>query len=139
MALAEAVTDASRGLSCVLLGIGLNLNLASSDIPADLRDRATSVLMATGREVDRVCFAAKLFEMLDLRCRAAEAGGFAAVRALYEGYFALKGRHVNVVDGKVTTSGLVRGIDSDGALILETRVGATRILAGDVSVEGAYD
>ena len=137
--LAEAVTDASRGLACVLLGIGLNLNLCAGDVPSDLRDKATSVLIATGREVDRVRFAARLFEMLDIRYREAEAGGFAAVRPLYENYFALKGRQVRVVDGNVTTSGLVRGIDSDGALILETGIGYIRISSGDVSIEGAYD
>lgn len=137
--LAEAITDAPRGPLCVLLGIGLNLNLAASDIPSDLRDKATSVLIATGREIDRARFAANLFATLDLRCSAAENGGFAVLRPLYESYFALKGRQVNVVDGKVTTSGLVRGIDSDGALILETGGGPTRILSGDVSVEGAYD
>jgi len=136
--LAEAVTDASRGVLSVLLGIGLNLNLAATDVPTDLRDKATSVLIATGRKVDRVRFAAHLFDTLELRCRAAEAGGFALLRPLYERYLALKGRQVNVVDGNVTTSGLVRGIDSDGALILETGGGSTRILSGDVSVEGAY-
>ncbi len=48
--IAEAVTDARQNLDCVLLGIGININLAADDIPArparqsDLdayRDRAT--------------------------------------------------------------------------------------------------
>jgi BirA family transcriptional regulator, biotin operon repressor / biotin---[acetyl-CoA-carboxylase] ligase len=137
--IAEAISDASGGLLSVLLGIGLNLNLASKDIPPELRDKATSVLIATGREVDRVRFAAKLFEVLDLRYRATEHEGFAAVRPLYERYFALNGRRVTVIDGTTTTSGVVRGIDADGALLLETRLGSTRVLTGDVSVEGAYD
>src|SRR5215472_898407 len=34
--IAEAVTDATQDLRCVLLGIGLNLNLASNDIPPEL-------------------------------------------------------------------------------------------------------
>jgi BirA family biotin operon repressor/biotin-[acetyl-CoA-carboxylase] ligase len=137
--IAEAVTDSASGLVCVLLGIGLNLNLASDDIPLELRDKATSVLITTGREVDRVRFAARLFDLLELRCRAAETGGFAAVRPLYDRYFALNGRQVTVVDGPTTTSGVVRGIDADGALILETSAGATRVLTGDVSLSGAYD
>ena len=32
--IAEAVTDARQNLDCVLLGIGLNINLAADDIPA---------------------------------------------------------------------------------------------------------
>src|SRR5437588_1725908 len=79
--LAEAITDTSRGLLGVLLGIGLNLNLAPSDIPPELRDKATSVLITTGREVHRVRFAASLFKLLDIRYGEAEVGGFAAVRS----------------------------------------------------------
>ncbi len=137
--IAEAVSDASHGLLCVLLGIGLNLNLAAHDIPGELRDKATSVLVATGREVDRVNFAASLFKQLDLHCGTAEANGFGAVRSTYERYFALSGRQVKVIDRTTITCGVVRGIDYDGALLLETAEGSTRILTGDVSIEGAYD
>lgn len=137
--IAEAVTDATQGLLCVLLGIGLNLNLASNDIPPELRDKATSILITTGRECDRVQFAATLFNLLDVRYRAMEADGFSAIRSIYERYFALNGRRVTVVDGGTTTCGMVCGIDADGALILETESGPTRILTGDVSLEGAYD
>lgn len=137
--IAEAVTDATQGLLCVLLGIGLNLNLASNDIPPELRDKATSVLIATGRECDRVQFAATLFNLLGVRYRAAEQGGFSAVRELYERYFGLNGHPVTVIDGTSTSAGVVRGIDADGALLLETGSGLARILTGDVSLEGAYD
>jgi biotin-(acetyl-CoA carboxylase) ligase len=32
----------------------------------------------------------------------------------------------------------VKGIDADGALLLETSNGTRRIIAGDVTLEGAY-
>ncbi|MBV8453865.1 MAG: biotin--[acetyl-CoA-carboxylase] ligase [Deltaproteobacteria bacterium] len=137
--IAEAVTDTTQGLLCVLLGIGLNLNLASNDIPPELGGKATSVLIATGRECDRVQFAATLFNLFGVRYEAAEAGGFSAVRQIYERYFALNGRRVTVIDGRATVAGMVSGIDADGALILETESGPVRILAGDVTIEGAYD
>jgi BirA family transcriptional regulator, biotin operon repressor / biotin---[acetyl-CoA-carboxylase] ligase len=137
--IAEALTDSSHGLRAVLLGIGINLNLQSDDIPPELRGKATSVLIATGRECDRVHFVASLLEHLGIHYGAAEAGGFSAVRQIYERYFALNGRSVTIIDGQTATSGIVRGIDPDGALILETSTGSTRILTGDVSLEGAYD
>ena len=52
--IAEAVTDARQNLDCVLLGIGININLAADDIPADLRDKATSMRIATGHACDRI-------------------------------------------------------------------------------------
>lgn len=137
--IAEAVTDPSRGLQCVLLGIGLNLNLAARDIPPDLRDKATSVLVATGYPCDRVGIASALLQKLNTRYMETERQGFAAVRPLWERYSALTGRIVTVADGAARMTGTVTGIDSDGALMLDTVEGPVRILTGDVSIEGAYD
>ena len=137
--IAEAVTDAAQGLRCVLLGIGLNVNLALADVPPELRDKATSVRIATGRVCDRIELASTLCNRLNTRYMEVEAAGFAAVRPAWERYSALTGRSVTVVDGEVRTAGVVRGIDSDGALTLETAAGVERILTGDVSIEGAYD
>src|SRR5271155_435370 len=76
--IAEAVTDMNHGLQCVLLGIGLNLNLAARDIPPELQDKATSVLAATGYPCDRTAIASALFEKLDTRYMETERGGFSA-------------------------------------------------------------
>jgi BirA family transcriptional regulator, biotin operon repressor / biotin---[acetyl-CoA-carboxylase] ligase len=137
--IAEAVTDASHGLQCVLLGIGLNLNLAARDIPVELRDKATSVLVETGYPCDRAAIALTLLQRLNSRYMETERRGFAAVRPVWERYSALTGRPVTVVDGDSRITGTVTGIDEDGALMLTTAEGPTRILTGDVSIEGAYD
>jgi BirA family biotin operon repressor/biotin-[acetyl-CoA-carboxylase] ligase len=137
--IAEAITDARQHLACVLLGIGLNLNLAPEHIPAELRDRATSVMAATGRPCDRVELAGELFSRLDSRYMEILSGGFAAVRPAWERYSALTGRQVTVVDGQTRLGGTVRGIGPDGALLLEADGRIVRVLAGDVSIEGAYD
>jgi BirA family transcriptional regulator, biotin operon repressor / biotin---[acetyl-CoA-carboxylase] ligase len=136
--IAEAVTDANHGLQCVLLGIGLNLNLAARDIPPELQGKATSVLIATGYPCDRAAIASALLQKLGTRYMETERRGFAAVRPIWEHFSALTGRLVTVVDGGSRINGTVRGIDEDGALLLETAQGLTRILTGDVSIEGAY-
>ncbi|HJU28627.1 MAG TPA: biotin--[acetyl-CoA-carboxylase] ligase, partial [Candidatus Binataceae bacterium] len=137
--IAEAVTDSRQRLSCVLLGIGINVNLALEDIPEDLRDKATSVRIATGRRCDRIELAAALFNRLNTRYMETEDSGFAAVKPAYERYMALKGRRVAVVDAGTSVEGAVNGIDEDGALVLASVNGLTRILTGDVTVKGAYD
>jgi BirA family biotin operon repressor/biotin-[acetyl-CoA-carboxylase] ligase len=137
--IAEAVTDSRHHLACVLLGIGLNLNLAPEHIPAELRDRATSVMAATGRPCDRVELAGELFSRLNSRYMETLSGGFAAVRPVWERYSALTGRQVTVVDGHSRIGGTVTGIGADGALLLEAEGRIVRVLAGDVSIEGAYD
>jgi BirA family biotin operon repressor/biotin-[acetyl-CoA-carboxylase] ligase len=137
--IAEAVTDSRHHLACVLLGIGLNLNLAPEHIPAELRNRATSVLAATGRPCDRVELAGELFSRLDSRYMETLSNGFDAVRPAWERYSALTGKQVTAVDGQNRIGGTVRGIGSDGALLLEADGRIVRVLAGDVSIEGAYD
>ncbi len=137
--IAEAVTGPGRVLACLLLGIGLNLNLSAAGLPADLSDRATSVLIATGRMCDRAAVAKALFSRLDARYAEVQAGGFDAVRRAWEAYSALTGRRVSAVEAGARETGLVKGIDADGALLLETGRGLRRIVAGDVTLEGAYD
>jgi BirA family biotin operon repressor/biotin-[acetyl-CoA-carboxylase] ligase len=136
--IAEAVTDGTQRLQCVLLGIGLNLNLAREQVPSELRDKATSVLIATGRPCDRIALAGALFKGLDTRYMETETRGFGVIRPLWEHFSALTGRSVIVVDAGARIAGVVRGIDADGALLLETTAGTQRILTGDVSIEGAY-
>jgi BirA family transcriptional regulator, biotin operon repressor / biotin---[acetyl-CoA-carboxylase] ligase len=137
--IAEAITDSRQRLACVLLGIGINLNLAQEQIPEDLRDKATSVLVATGKTCDRANLAAELFSRLDTRYMETLGGGFAVVRPLWERYSALTGRRVTVVEGQSRLEGTVLGIAPDGALLLESNGRTVRVLTGDVSIEGAYD
>jgi BirA family transcriptional regulator, biotin operon repressor / biotin---[acetyl-CoA-carboxylase] ligase len=136
--IAEAVTDARNQLACVLLGIGLNLNLAAADIPAELRDKATSVRIATGRPCDRIELANSLFSRLDSRYMETLAHGFAAVRPAWERFSALTGKRVTIVDAKRGQTGIVKGIDDCGALMLDTGRRIERIAAGEISIEGAY-
>jgi BirA family transcriptional regulator, biotin operon repressor / biotin---[acetyl-CoA-carboxylase] ligase len=136
--IAEAVTDSRQALECVLLGVGLNLNLDAGDIPPELRDKATSLRIATGRACDRIAIADSLFTLLDYRYTETLTRGFAAVQPEWERFSALTGKRVAVLDGGRRESGIVRGIDSDGALLLDTGGATVRILAGDVTLEGAY-
>jgi BirA family biotin operon repressor/biotin-[acetyl-CoA-carboxylase] ligase len=137
--IAEAVSDQHLHLDCVLLGIGLNLNLSAEQIPPELRGRATSVFIATGRQCDRVAVANSLFLRLQSRYMETETHGFGAVREAWERYSALTGKRVTAVDAGTRLTGTVAGIDSDGALLLDTADGQRRIVAADVTLEGAYD
>ncbi len=137
--IAEAIVAPDQRLQYVLLGVGLNLNLAENDIPEDLRWRATSVLAATGQRCDRVGVADELFARLETRYREHAKSGFAGLKPTYDRYCALKGKKVSVVAGGQPRSGLVLGVDETGALLLEVGASVDRILAGDVSVESAYE
>lgn len=52
-----------------VVGIGINVNQRRQDFPADLQDRAISLAIALGRQVDRQDFAAGLLRKLDVTYR----------------------------------------------------------------------
>jgi BirA family biotin operon repressor/biotin-[acetyl-CoA-carboxylase] ligase len=52
-----------------VVGIGINMNQCRDDFPADLQDRAISLAMALGRQVDRQNFAVALLRKLDVTYR----------------------------------------------------------------------
>jgi BirA family biotin operon repressor/biotin-[acetyl-CoA-carboxylase] ligase len=52
-----------------VVGIGINVNQRRDEFPAELRDKAISLAMALGRQVDRQKFAVALLQKLDVTYR----------------------------------------------------------------------
>ncbi|HEX9443513.1 MAG TPA: biotin--[acetyl-CoA-carboxylase] ligase [Candidatus Binatia bacterium] len=134
--LAGILTESSSGaerLDFVVIGIGVNLNLPESALPEEIRATATSLLMLTKKAVDRAAFTRELIRSLDRCYGELEERGFPGIAGRWEAFFELKGRRVRVEMGDRQLGGTARGIDADGALIVEEEGGAlTRVIAGDV-------
>ena len=75
----------------MLLGIGINVNLARDDIPAELRATATSIRVATGAQCDRIALASALFSRLNNRYMEAESRGFRSAPAAVGAILGLDG------------------------------------------------
>jgi BirA family biotin operon repressor/biotin-[acetyl-CoA-carboxylase] ligase len=124
----------------LVLGIGVNLNVPRAAFPPAFREHATSVAEHCGRRVDRVGFAARLYDTLEAVLDLHAAGGFEAVRPRFEARFGMRGRRVRVVDpvsggAAHALEGRAAGIDADGALWIEHDDGRReRVVAGDVTV-----
>lgn len=117
----------------VILGIGVNLNMQRDQFPPDLRYPATSLALELGRPVDRVTFCRALLCEIDRLYRDYLQSGGEAVRDGWLMYFHLAGQTVEVTLPDRTVRGVVQGLDSDGALLLQHADGhRERILAGDV-------
>ena len=122
----------------VVLGIGVNLNAPTRAFPPELRPTATSVLLATGARVDRPWFAAALCATLEAVYDRVVRDGFAAIASEWESYSCLTGREVTVDCSGRRSTGIVRGIDPVGRLVLDGANGEERIMAGDVSIVNGY-
>jgi BirA family biotin operon repressor/biotin-[acetyl-CoA-carboxylase] ligase len=124
------------GPSYVVIGIGLNVALdeaarsrigATGTEPCDLLSLGVSPLQRN--EV-----VTSLIECLLRGLAVFEHEGFKPFREEWQGADALRGRAVNVTTVQNTTRGVARGIDVDGALLVETPNGLVRFVSGEVSV-----
>jgi BirA family biotin operon repressor/biotin-[acetyl-CoA-carboxylase] ligase len=120
----------------LVLGIGVNLNVDRTQFPVEFRHLATSLTAHTGRRIDRVAFARRLYNGLERTLDRCAASGFGSIRPAFEAYFKMAGRPVEVVDlAGARTRGRALGIDEGGALRIEREDGAVvRVVAGDVTV-----
>lgn len=138
--LAEMQTEAGL-LKAVVLGIGVNVNAPLSAFPEELRDKASSLFLLGGREIDRSAFTAAVLTHLEKLYILWLEEGFPALRPLWERRATgLLGKVITVAAAEGTITGTVQGLDSDGALLLGDEGSETlrRVLAGDVTVIGGY-
>ena len=122
----------------VIAGIGVNVNMGADDFPPYLQDKATSLMLAAGRRIDRVGFTADMLARLEDAYRRFLDGGFAALHADWEARDALRGQYVTVTAGGSDMSGTADGVDRDGALRLVGAEGRVqRVMAGEVTIRDA--
>ena len=129
--LAETVeTNSGRA---VVVGIGINLTTEA--FPAELREVATSIQEATGQAPDSDGVLQFLLRALADRYALFQAGDAQRIihdwakRSTYA-----QGKSVFVTSGDDSFSGITRGLESDGALRVETVAGEIKVVrAGDVT------
>ena len=130
--LAETV-ETNRG-NAAIVGIGINLN--ADGLPEPLRDQATSVETVTGRRIDSDHVLRELVPALVERYDLLQSpeGREHTIREWCANSSYAIGRQVLVSLSDETFEGTTRGLESDGALRVETSCGKIRIVrAGDVT------
>lgn len=130
----------SGGGASVVAGLGLNLSLpdgfraalaAGGVQVADIREALGAAAPA------RNALAGRLVAAVSAACERFEHDGFAAYAARWKSLDALDGSRVRVLQGEVAEEGVARGVDADGALLLERGGRLDRFYSGDVSVRSA--
>lgn len=119
--LAGVLVEAS-GRRGTIVGIGLNINNTATDAPAEIRQRVATVKDATGREHDPTVVLVELLGYLQQRMEQLtdapeQLAADANQRCLQ------CGRKLRVDSGGRTVEGTCAGIESDGALRLDTLQG----------------
>ncbi len=127
--LVEAPVSTARQL---VLGVGLNVNNSVANAPSELADSAIALCDVAGRQLSLpkalTCVLDCISERLSwIGTRDEE------LRERWRARCMLSGRHLRLELGTRCIEGLCRGIDDEGALIVETAQGTERCFAGVVT------
>ena len=119
-----------------VIGIGINLHLPAG-MPEDLC-AASAALFAVGETANENALYAGLLTELLATLEIFAAHGFAALRQEWLTHHAFQDASVSLAsDFGTPRLGICRGVDSDGALLLELDGRVERILSGEVSLRPA--
>lgn len=132
--LVEAIGGGPAGTRLVVVGIGVNVNMPVEAFPQDLRSTATSLLIETGRSVERARLLASLLGAVEVLYDQLCDRGPEGIAAAYRESCDTLGRRVRIeLMGNEQVEGTAEGIAPDGALRLRGSDGKMlEIRAGDV-------
>jgi BirA family transcriptional regulator, biotin operon repressor / biotin---[acetyl-CoA-carboxylase] ligase len=122
----------------VILGMGIDVNLSTDEIPRQIHAIATSLSLEAGRTIDRPALAARLLQELDDAYQEILTGRFGPVADEWERRCSTLGRRVSIRVGPREIHGFAEALDDQGALLLRTEHGRLeRIIGGEVSLLSA--
>lgn len=122
-------------ISYMVVGIGINLNLGTEDIPESLKQKVTSIALETGEKVDPMDIACSCLQELDRDYQRVCSGLFPEISQEWERQCKTLGRMVSVQAGSRKIEGRAESLDSEGALMVRTEFGLIeRVTGGDVQL-----
>ena len=118
----------------IILGMGVDVNVALNEFPAEVRDLATSLRIETGASICRAELAVAILRELDDDYARIRSGEFEALADEWEERCSTIGQSVVIRVGDRQIRGCAESLDADGALLLRTQHGhLERIIGGDVT------
>ena len=136
--LTEVQSSNSEGVT-IVTGIGLNVDLQQQPdfgAKSDWAQRAIDLRSVRPDHPQREHIAAALVGSLHVVMATFEAQGFAAFIADWQQNDWLRGREITVDLEDRQVTGIAAGVDTDGALLVETGSGITRIISGSIILAG---
>lgn len=122
------------GINYIVIGMGINVNITASEVPEELREIVTSLLMIRGEKTSRITLLCAILKELEIIYQSVLNQGFADILNEWKTYSVTLEQQVRVIGIDASFDGTAIDIDKDGALLVKTQDGVQRVLAGDVSI-----
>lgn len=113
----------------LVLGMGVNVNNSLAEAPDEIRARGTALCDATGLEFDTTHVLLRWLARFADNLRAL-AEDDPQLPTHWQSRCVLTGKSVELQAGERTVRGVCQGIDTDGALLLDTPAGPERLYGG---------
>lgn len=122
----------------IVIGIGINVN--NTAFSEEIRDMATSLYLEKGERVSRSVLIAESMRRLEVDYEAfLKTEDLSAILPDYNAHLISMNKEVRVLDPKGEYTGISRGMDAQGELLVERADGEIiKVYAGEVSVRGLY-
>ncbi len=121
-------------LKSLVLGAGLNVN--QPDFPAELKEKATSLFLATQRKFDREELFSGILTQFSLVYETLKAGDLYSVMRRWRERSAMFGKTVELSIGDRKVRGILDQVTDEGEVLVRTSEGAQRFTAGEISLSG---
>lgn len=118
----------------IVVGIGLNVNIAARRFPKEIRYRATSLLLETGKTHSITAILRSLLETFERTYALFLEGKFPLVLERWRDYAGIMGLFGRVDQVGRVLAGEIQDVDDEGALLIRDEQGQLhRIVSGDVT------
>ncbi len=124
-------------INYIVLGIGINVNIDLDQIPEELKEKATSLKIIKGEEVDRRELFIRLFTRMDELYREfLQTGEIERAIQICIDNSAVIGKEIVVHQGEDKRQGRAIEINKKGELLVEFETGVENLFSGEISIRG---
>ena len=122
----------------VVIGVGININQAVFEEEGLMH--ASSLYLATGRQIDRQGLLAEVLCRFEtLYAAFCQAASLKPILKAYQDRLVNQGKEVRVLEPQGAYEGIALGVDEQGQLLVQRADGSVEaVYAGEVSVRGLY-
>lgn len=135
-----STTPEMNEIQYVVVGVGVNANNTPEHFSEEVSQMATSLKMETGKHISRAALIEQILTCFEQNYEIfRKTLDMSGLQAAYQEHLINIGAQVRVLDPAGEYTGISKGIDPYGELIVEKDDGeSVRVYAGEVSVRGLY-
>lgn len=122
-------------IECIIIGVGININ--SKIFPDNLVFKATSLSLISNSNINKNKLLGEIMDQF-LEDYNNYNNDITDILSNIKNNFYLSNKEVNFVYNNKKLNGIVKDIDKDGKLVVETKTGILKLQSGEVTLQNIY-